>query len=234
MEFPVVSTRGNLELEVMSRAPLFGGDTRLGYISLSLDDITSPVAVLTTGPGDSQLAYRCEPLLGAQKGELVLIMDYKKLQAVRRRLSCGAFGNSLLRRAAQFRAFFLYHYWPCDKSIFQMYMHEPIDICLLLLSLSPFVFVRVLFYTVLLLCLCFPWPPDEHQIVQFILACKGTAIISDGAKHSAVSSFKNSPWFVAVSALKMLRLGVSSTAFSCTTSVPGRAHALRVVLRERV
>ncbi|CAE7617417.1 CAR11 [Symbiodinium sp. CCMP2592] len=181
MEFPVVSTRGNLELEVMSRAPLFGGDTRLGYVSLSLDDITSPAAVLTAGPGDSQLAYRCEPLLGAQKGELVLIMDYKKLQAVRRRLSCGAFGNSLLRRAAQFRAFFLYHYWPCDKSIFQMYMHEPIDICLLLLSLSPFVFVRVLFYTVLLLCLCVPWPPDEHQIVQFILACKGTAIISDGA-----------------------------------------------------
>ncbi|CAE7231251.1 fumA [Symbiodinium natans] len=181
MEFPVVSTRGNLELEVMSRAPLFGGDTRLGYVSLSLDDITSPAAVLTTGPGDSQLAYRCEPLLGAQRGELVLIMDYKKLQAVRRRLSCGAFGNSLLRRAAQFRAFFLYHYWPCDKSIFQMYMHEPIDICLLLLSLSPFVFVRVVFYTVLLLCLCVPWPPDEHQIVQFILACKGTAIISDGA-----------------------------------------------------
>ena len=28
---------------------------------------------------------------------------------------------------------------------------------------------------VLLLCLCFPWPPDEHQIVQFILAFKGTA-----------------------------------------------------------
>jgi hypothetical protein len=28
---------------------------------------------------------------------------------------------------------------------------------------------------VLLLCLCFPWTPDEHQIVQFILAFKGTA-----------------------------------------------------------
>lgn len=28
---------------------------------------------------------------------------------------------------------------------------------------------------VLLVCLCFPWPPDEHQIVQFILAFKGTA-----------------------------------------------------------
>lgn len=183
MEFPVVSTRGNIELEVMSRAPLFGSDTRLGYVSLPLEDLISPAgspAVLTTGPGNSQLAYRCEPLLGA-KGELVLIIDYRKLQAVRRRLSCGAFGNALARRAAQFRAFFLYHYWPCDKSIFQMYMHEPVDICLLLLSLSPFLFLRVLFYTVLLLCLCFPWPPDEHQIVQFILAFKGTASISDGA-----------------------------------------------------
>ncbi|CAE7349556.1 fumA [Symbiodinium necroappetens] len=245
MEFPVVSTRGNLELEVMSRAPLFGlgGDTRLGYVSLSLDDITSPAAqllflllyslkhfeavtsfeaaVLTTGPGDSQFLgftgskmnpkthpkypgwrtdvslswvfihlhamgihhsrHNRSSIIEEEVEDPVLIMDYKKLQAVRRRLSCGAFGNSLLRRAAQFRAFFLYHYWPCDKSIFQMYMHEPIDICLLLLSLSPFVFVRVLFYTVLLLCLCVPWPPDEHQIVQFILACKGTAIISDGA-----------------------------------------------------
>eukprot|EP00913_Durusdinium_trenchii_P030240 g28330.t1 len=47
-----------------------------------------------------RLAYRCEPLLGA-KGELVLIIDYRKLQAVRRRLSCGAFGNALARRAAQ-------------------------------------------------------------------------------------------------------------------------------------
>ena len=80
--------------------------------------------------------------------------------------------------------------FPGDKSIFQMYMHEPVDICLLyplawlilgccdlhlilhisstcceysgisrsilarLLSLSPFLFVRVLFYTV-------PW----HQVL---------------------------------------------------------------------
>eukprot|EP00931_Biecheleriopsis_adriatica_P061095 TRINITY_DN36721_c0_g1_i1.p1 TRINITY_DN36721_c0_g1~~TRINITY_DN36721_c0_g1_i1.p1 ORF type:complete len:1153 (+),score=182.49 TRINITY_DN36721_c0_g1_i1:70-3528(+) len=187
MEFPVISTTGTLELEVMSRAPLFGGDTRLGHVSLSLADITSPdsasaagsAAALTAVPGSSQLAYRCEMLSGAQKGELVLILGYKELQ--RRRFSCGAFGQYLTRRAAQFRAFFLYHYWPCDKSVFQMYLHEPIDICILLLSLSPFVLVRAVFYTVLLLCLCMQWPPDEHQIVQFILAFKGTAIVTDGA-----------------------------------------------------
>ncbi|CAJ1449526.1 unnamed protein product, partial [Effrenium voratum] len=187
MEFPVVSTRGNLELEVMSRAPLFGGDTRLGHVTVPLDDIISPAGPAVNVPGNSQLAYRCEPLLGAHKGagqgELVLIIDYQKLQAPRRRLCCGSFGSAAARRAAQFRAFFLYHYWPCDKSIFQMYLYEPIDICLLLLSLSPLLVVRALFYTVLLLCLCFPWPPDEHQIVQFILAFKGLASISDGAGH---------------------------------------------------
>eukprot|EP00930_Biecheleria_cincta_P055193 TRINITY_DN41541_c0_g1_i1.p1 TRINITY_DN41541_c0_g1~~TRINITY_DN41541_c0_g1_i1.p1 ORF type:complete len:1129 (+),score=189.55 TRINITY_DN41541_c0_g1_i1:30-3416(+) len=188
MEFPIVSTRGTLELEVMSRAPLFGGDTRLGYVSLMIEDIISPALGKASSSHDvasssssAQLAYRCEPLMGADKGELVLILDYRELRAGRRRLTCGAFGAALSRRAAQFRAFFLYHYWPCDKSVFQMYLHEPIDICLLLLSLSPFVLVRAVFYTVLLLCLCVPWPPDEHQIVQFILAVKGTAIVTDGA-----------------------------------------------------
>ncbi|CAE8658004.1 unnamed protein product, partial [Polarella glacialis] len=191
MEFSVMSTDGTLELEVMSRAPLFGGDTRLGYVSLPLKDITSPARNGRNSSGAassssaapesaeaSHLVYRCEVLSGTQRGELVLILDYQELQRPRR--SCGGAFRRLARRAAQFRAFFLYHYWPCDKSIFQMYLHEPIDICVLLLALSPFVLVRAIFYTVLLLCLCIPGPPDEHQIVQFILALKSTAIFTDG------------------------------------------------------
>lgn len=69
-----------------------------------------------------------------------------------------------------------------------MYLKEPIDICVLLLALSPFMAVRAVFYSVLLLCLCVPWPPDEHQIVQFILAFKGTASFSDGVART-VSGF---------------------------------------------
>jgi len=189
MDFPVVSLSSSLELEVMSQAPLFGGDTRIGYVSLPLKDVTAPTGGRQAGhrscTSAPRLAYRCVPLAGASQGELVLILDYRALQHDNgllqpARLIPRAL-RSLFRWAAQFRAFFLYHYWPCDKSIFAMYLKEPVDISLLLVSLSPLVCVRAVFYTVLLACLCVPWPPDEHQIVQFILAFKGTAIFTDGA-----------------------------------------------------
>ena len=76
----------------------------------------------------------------------------------------------------------------------------PIYICMITLYLSYILFFSIFYMSlffqhqpfdfvvfdrwpsqVLLLCLCFPGPPDEHQIVQFILAFKGTASISDGA-----------------------------------------------------
>ena len=75
----------------MSKAPLFGSDTRLGRVSLPLD------ALIASG---AQLAYRCEALQGAS-GELVLIIDYRQLHTARRRLSCGHVGKALARRAAQ-------------------------------------------------------------------------------------------------------------------------------------
>jgi len=184
MDFPVVSLSSSLELEVISQAPLFGGDTRIGYVSIPLKDVTAPADGRQAGHRSSapRLAYRCVPLAGASQGELVLILDYRALQHDRGLLQpARRFRGALRSWAAQFRAFFLYHYWPCDKSIFAMYLKEPVDITLLLISLSPLVWVRAVFYTVLLACLCAPWPPDEHQIVQFILAFKGTAIFTDGA-----------------------------------------------------
>lgn len=178
MDFTVVDTSGTLELEVLSQAPLFGGDTRLGYVSLPLKEIILKAAA---SPDNSQLSYCCEPLAGAKNGELVLILDYKPLAKEMSRSTWlwGPF-RRIRQLPTRFRAFFLYHYWPCDKSAFQMYLKEPVDITLLLLSLSPFVLVRAAFYTVLLLCLCLPWPPDEHQIAQFILALKGLAVVTDG------------------------------------------------------
>lgn len=170
MTFPVVSLDGAFVLEVMSQAPLFGGDTMLGYVSLQLKDATR------TSRSGSQLAYRCEPLAGAKHGELVLILDYRPVERLVHTKICGV----LSEWATQFRAFFLYHYWPCDKSIFRQYLKEPVDISLLLLAMSPFTVVRVMFYAVLLLCLCIPYPPDEHQIVQFILAFKGLSVFTEG------------------------------------------------------
>ncbi|CAK0817767.1 unnamed protein product [Prorocentrum cordatum] len=83
MEFPVVSLSGSLELEVLSRSPLFGSDTRLGYVSLPVRDITSG------GQKGACLAYRREQLQGATQGEIVLILDYK---APRPRPGPGAHG----------------------------------------------------------------------------------------------------------------------------------------------
>mmetsp|Transcript_63617 Transcript_63617/g.186080 ORF Transcript_63617/g.186080 Transcript_63617/m.186080 type:complete len:919 (+) Transcript_63617:78-2834(+) len=184
IDFPVISLKANLELEVLSRAPLLGSDTRIGYVSVALKDIIPPAAARRSQHTAPQLAYRCEPLLGAPQGQLVLILDWRALQQRAGHSKpgcCGKVLHALWRWAARFRAFLLYHYWPCDKSIFQMYLKEPVDAFLLMISLSPFLAVRAVFYTVLLMCLCTPWPPDEHQIVQFILAFKGTASLTDGA-----------------------------------------------------
>eukprot|EP00928_Gymnodinium_smaydae_P047787 TRINITY_DN31919_c0_g1_i1.p1 TRINITY_DN31919_c0_g1~~TRINITY_DN31919_c0_g1_i1.p1 ORF type:complete len:957 (+),score=88.11 TRINITY_DN31919_c0_g1_i1:306-2873(+) len=179
MDFPVPSLNSTLELDVMSQTPFFGADGRLGHVSLPLQDIVGGASSTSDG---SVLVYRCEPLLGARSGELVLILEYKPSAESRRsaRSWCARARGVPRRWAAQFRAFFLYHYWPCDKSIFRQYLKEPVDIALLLVALSPFAAIRVIFYTVLLICLCSEWPPDEHQIVQFILAFKGTAIFTHG------------------------------------------------------
>eukprot|EP00929_Paragymnodinium_shiwhaense_P070577 TRINITY_DN35741_c0_g1_i1.p1 TRINITY_DN35741_c0_g1~~TRINITY_DN35741_c0_g1_i1.p1 ORF type:complete len:988 (-),score=220.37 TRINITY_DN35741_c0_g1_i1:101-3064(-) len=203
MDFPVVDLDGTLELEVMSQAPLFGGDTRLGYVSLPLRECVLPQTDGEVSPSQpSRLAYRCERLNGAGESSLVLIMDYQAHahaaplgRRARLRWYCCGGGRRILssvrRSCVRFRAFFLYHYWPCDKSFCQMYLREPVDICLLLLSLSPFVFVRTIFYTVLLVCLCTPLgsPPDEHQVVHFILAFRGTAIFSEGVGRMLAGLF---------------------------------------------
>jgi len=173
MEFPVVSNKGTLDLEIMSHAPLFGGDTRLGYVQLKIKEVISQAQ-------NTQLPVRCEQVLGTEQGELVLGLSYEPIKRRQERVCFGGCRRRLKRFAIQFRAFFLYHYWPCDKSFFQMYLKEPIDIFVLVLAVFPVVEVRAAFYSVLLLCLSIPWPPDEHQIVAFILACKGTSIWTVG------------------------------------------------------
>ena len=53
----------------MSRAPLFGSDTRLGHVSVPLDDLITPLS-------GAPLAYRCEALCGAKGGELVAALGF--------------------------------------------------------------------------------------------------------------------------------------------------------------
>lgn len=80
---------------------------------------------------------------------------------------------SLLR----LRAWMLYHSLPFDMSIFGN-IRDPMY---WLWSWPSFVpDLRVLYYIVLIVCINFPGPPDEYQLVQFILMLKAVQFITSG------------------------------------------------------
>jgi len=77
----------------------------------------------------------------------------------------------------QLRAFILYHQMPYDKSIFGNF-RDPWYWVIALPSFIPD--VRVIYYIVILACINFPGPPDEYQLVQFILCLKAVQFLTSG------------------------------------------------------
>lgn len=83
------------------------------------------------------------------------------------------------------RAFVLYHYLPFNKSFFGK-SRDPVFLAMFVLAMLPIHGLRAVFFSVLLLFLVFPNHlhgydhPDEHQLINFILMCKGTAFFSQG------------------------------------------------------
>jgi len=75
------------------------------------------------------------------------------------------------------RAFVLYHFLPFDKSIFGC-IKDPVFCILFLLSLVPD--VRVCLYLAILILFAVPGPLDEYQLVQYIMAFKGTQFLCSG------------------------------------------------------
>lgn len=75
------------------------------------------------------------------------------------------------------RRFVLHHYLPHNRSIYGK-VYDPVYVAILLLTLAPVPFVRVIFFTVLLLMIVIPGPPDEFQLVNFILLFKGTQFLN--------------------------------------------------------
>jgi len=49
-----------------------------------------------------------------------------------------------------------------------------------LTTLMPVFGIRIAFFSVILLCLLFPGPPDEYQLINFILIFKGTQFFTTG------------------------------------------------------
>mmetsp|Transcript_6509 Transcript_6509/g.11306 ORF Transcript_6509/g.11306 Transcript_6509/m.11306 type:complete len:559 (+) Transcript_6509:56-1732(+) len=84
-----------------------------------------------------------------------------------------------LRRLLRFRAFILFHWLPYDKSIFGK-LKDPWYLVLMLISAVPTPLVRPVFFSMVLSMLLYPWPPDEYQLIAYILSFKGTQFFTTG------------------------------------------------------
>lgn len=93
----------------------------------------------------------------------------------------GPSGEGLLQKAwFRTRAFTLYHYLPFNKSIYGKFK-DPVYVAMYLLTLIPVHGVRVVFFTIILaMLLQIPQPPDEHQLINYILIFKGMQFLTQG------------------------------------------------------
>eukprot|EP00929_Paragymnodinium_shiwhaense_P012706 TRINITY_DN12029_c0_g1_i2.p1 TRINITY_DN12029_c0_g1~~TRINITY_DN12029_c0_g1_i2.p1 ORF type:complete len:537 (-),score=45.41 TRINITY_DN12029_c0_g1_i2:616-2226(-) len=89
----------------------------------------------------------------------------------------------------RFRAWFLWHYLPFDKSIFGK-LKDPVYCCIYSVVIMPAHGIRVVIFAVMLLMLLFPGPPDECQLIHFILLNRGTQFFTSGILTLAVGAMK--------------------------------------------
>eukprot|EP00929_Paragymnodinium_shiwhaense_P088630 TRINITY_DN48939_c0_g1_i1.p1 TRINITY_DN48939_c0_g1~~TRINITY_DN48939_c0_g1_i1.p1 ORF type:complete len:866 (+),score=190.21 TRINITY_DN48939_c0_g1_i1:163-2760(+) len=79
----------------------------------------------------------------------------------------------------QLRAFFLHHWLPHNRSFFGC-IKDPVYLIIYVATLIPSHGVRVVLFGVLLVMLLFPGPPDEYQLMNFILVFKRTQFLTSG------------------------------------------------------
>lgn len=85
------------------------------------------------------------------------------------------------------RACILHHYIPHDKSFFGK-AKDPIWLLITAVILLPVFGVRVMMFSLILLLILFPGPPDEFQLVQFILRFKGSQCLTSGILGMCLAS----------------------------------------------
>lgn len=94
------------------------------------------------------------------------------------------------RAYIRLRAALLHRYIPCDKSFFGQ-MKDPVYLMLLgAIYFEPFRGYRITFFALILLMLLCPGPPDEYQLVNFILQFKRTQFFSQGMKATIVAGLE--------------------------------------------
>jgi len=87
------------------------------------------------------------------------------------------------------RAKVLYCMFPFDKSIFGQ-IKDPLWWVLLVVSMVPQFGIRIIFWATVLLFILRGCPADEFQLVSYILAFKGTQVISSGLVMSVMAAVK--------------------------------------------
>ncbi|CAE7223235.1 unnamed protein product [Symbiodinium sp. CCMP2592] len=90
----------------------------------------------------------------------------------------------------------LRHYLPYDRSLFGK-LTDPLYVALTLIMLIPNAGFRVSVLSLILTFILFPGPPDEFQLINFILLSKGTQFITGGLvsmSQGAVIYFKCFTW----------------------------------------
>uniref|UniRef100_A0A7S1M3H6 Uncharacterized protein n=1 Tax=Alexandrium catenella TaxID=2925 RepID=A0A7S1M3H6_ALECA len=87
----------------------------------------------------------------------------------------------------RFRALVLYHYLPNDKSIWGK-MKDPIYLMIFLSMLTPVTLFHFVICSALLIMILYPGPPDEFQLLNFIMIFKGLQFFSSGVLKCVKSS----------------------------------------------
>jgi len=88
-----------------------------------------------------------------------------------------------------FRAFTLYHFLPFDISIFGQF-RDPVFWVLTVLTLVPSYGIRVMTFFFIFILIRTGCPPDEFQLVQYILQFKGTQFLSSGVGMAIFAAIK--------------------------------------------
>lgn len=84
-----------------------------------------------------------------------------------------------------FQNFILYHYLPCDKSIFGSFKN-PVYLLIVGITCIPFFSIRVIFFLFLLMLLGLASDGlDEYQLISFVLSAKGMQFFTGGILANA-------------------------------------------------
>uniref|UniRef100_A0A7S4V4P3 PX domain-containing protein n=1 Tax=Alexandrium monilatum TaxID=311494 RepID=A0A7S4V4P3_9DINO len=89
----------------------------------------------------------------------------------------------------RFRAFVLHHYLPHNRYIFGK-LKDPVYLFLYMATMIPVHGVRVAVFSVILLMILFPGPPDEYQLINYILLFKGMQFLTSGLIAMAMGAMK--------------------------------------------